>query len=147
MRSLARHYWPCLETICETVNRGETITYGELADMLGLKLARQEWSALLDLIAGKTKREVGDDLTWIVIYSQGPAKGLSRYFSNNNQLPGSASLNPKNSRQVADYKRTLKKIYKFTYTLRTADNVTSVVRVPRSRRRTLQRRERLPTPP
>jgi hypothetical protein len=131
MRSLVRHYWPCLETICETINRRETITYGDLADKLGLKLARQEWSALLDLIAGKTKREVGDDLTWIVIYSQGPAKGLSRYFSNNEQPPGSTSLDPKNLTQVTDYKRTLRKLYKFTYTLQTVGRVTSIVRVPR----------------
>ena len=55
--------------------------YGELADRLGLKLAKQEWSALLDLVAGKTKREVGYDVTWNVVYASGPAKRLGRYFS------------------------------------------------------------------
>jgi hypothetical protein len=136
MRSLVRHYWPCLEKICETINRRETITYGELANKLGLKLARQEWSALLDLIAGKTKREVGDDLTWIVIYSQGPAKGLSRYFSNNERLPGSTSLDLKNAKQITDYKRKLKEIYKFTYTLKTVQGMTCISKVRRSRRLT-----------
>jgi hypothetical protein len=62
--SLTRHFWPCLEAIIESVNSRKKITYGQLADRLGLKLAQQEWNTVLDLIAGKTKRDVGRDLTW-----------------------------------------------------------------------------------
>src|SRR5437899_7193 len=51
MPSLVRHFWPCIEMVCESVNNREKISYGELADKLRLKLARQEWSALLDLVA------------------------------------------------------------------------------------------------
>jgi hypothetical protein len=134
VRSLVRYYWPCLETICESINNGETITYAQLADKLRLKLPRQEWSALLDLVAGKTKREVGEDLTWIVVYSTGPARGLSRYFSNIDESPGSTGLDPKNPKQVAEYKRKLKEIYKSTYTLQSGGGVTSVIKAPRSRR-------------
>ena len=131
MRSLVRHYWPCLEAICESINRCETITYRELAAKIRLKMARQEWNALLDLVAGKTKREVGGALTWIVVYSAGPAKGLSRYFSNNDDAPGATSLNPKNPKQVADYKHKLKEIYKYTHTLQTFESVTTVSRAVR----------------
>jgi hypothetical protein len=92
-----------------------------------LELAKQEWSALLDLVAGKTTRDVGVDLTWIVVYSSGPAKDLGRYFSNN-KTPGSTLLNPKNKKQVDDYNRKLEEIYKNTYTLQTVD---SLVKVPR----------------
>ena len=59
--------------------------YGELADKLRLKLARQEWESL-DLVAGKMKREVDYDLTWNIVYANGPAKGLGRYFSNEGTL-------------------------------------------------------------
>jgi hypothetical protein len=104
-----------------------------LADKLGLKLARQEWNGLLDLIAGKTKREVGQDLTWAVVYADGPAKGLGRYFSKGNNAPGSDWLDPKNPNQVADYERELKDIFKYTYSLQTVDGVTTIVKEPRSR--------------
>jgi hypothetical protein len=89
--SIVKHFWPCLEVICESINNRDKITYGELADRLGLKLAKQEWSTLLDLIAGKTRREIGDDydLTWNVVYGPGgPAEGLGRYFSNGDKAPG-----------------------------------------------------------
>src|SRR5262249_16536457 len=79
MSSISRHFWPCLRVLRERINNEQQrITYGELANKLGLKLARQEWNTLLDLIAGKTKRELGNgyDLTWIVVYANGPAKNL-----------------------------------------------------------------------
>jgi hypothetical protein len=131
-----RHFWTCIRTLCEWINtRATTITYGELADQLGLKLARQEWNGLLDLIAGKARRELGDDydLTWIVVYSNGPAEGLGRYFSRTDQPPGSASLDPKDPKQVADYKRKVKEIFTYTYTLETVGGVTTLVKVARSR--------------
>jgi hypothetical protein len=51
MPSIAKHFWPCIQYICESVNERKKITYGGLADSLGFKLAKQEWSALLDLVA------------------------------------------------------------------------------------------------
>jgi hypothetical protein len=116
------------------INNMEKITYGELADKLKLQLARQEWNTDLDLIAGKTKREVGDDchLTWNVVYASGPAKGLGRYFSNGNKAPGSTQLNPKDREQVAEYERKLKEIYKCTYQLRKVKGEDRVIKVPRS---------------
>src|SRR5262249_51988772 len=105
MSSIVKHFWPCIDEICESVNSRKKMEYGELADRLRLKLARQEWSALLHLIAGKMKREVGYDLTLNVVYATGPAKGLGRYFSNGDQAPGSTLLDPK------DYERTLQEMY------------------------------------
>ena len=69
MSSLSHLFWPCLEAIVKSVYSREKITYSELANKLGLKLAQQEWSTVLDLIAGKTKRELGEDfdLTWNVV--------------------------------------------------------------------------------
>jgi hypothetical protein len=43
MPSIVRHYWPCIEAMCEGINNKQKITYGGLADTLELKLARQEW--------------------------------------------------------------------------------------------------------
>jgi hypothetical protein len=105
-----------------------------LADRLGLKLARQEWSTLLDLIAGKTRREIGDDydLTWNVVYGPGGhAEGLGRYFSNGDKAPGTTLLDPKDQKQRADYERKLKKIYEHSYKLQKVEGVTKVIRVAR----------------
>ncbi len=104
MPSISRYFWPCLEVICQSINDRKKITYAQLADKLELGHPQQEWSTVLDLIAGKTRREVGDDLTWNVVYTTGPAKGLGRYFSND-KTPGSTLLNPKDQKQVADYER------------------------------------------
>jgi hypothetical protein len=49
--SLIKHFWPCLSTIIESVNNAEKITYGQLAEKLGLKSAQQEWHTVLDPIA------------------------------------------------------------------------------------------------
>jgi hypothetical protein len=77
-----------LEVIIESVNNQKKLTYQELADKLGLELARQEWHTVLDPIAKKMKSELGDDydLTWNVVYTRGPAKDLGRYFSNGGNL-------------------------------------------------------------
>ena len=65
------------------------------------------------------KRELGDDfdLTWNVVYTSDPAKGLGRYFSNGDKAPGSTLLNPKDRKQVAEYERRLKEIYQHVYGL------------------------------
>jgi len=104
-----------------------------VVSLSGLKLARQEWNTLLDLIAGKVKRELGDDydLTWIVVYANGPAKDLGRYFSNGNKPVGSTLLDPSNMQQRAEYERTLKEIFKYTYELRRVGNVDTIVKTPR----------------
>jgi hypothetical protein len=131
MPSISRHFWPCLRILCERINNQQKITYGELADKLGLKLAQQEWNTVLDLIAGKTKREIGTDLTWIVVYATGPAQDLGRYFSNGERAIGSTLLDPNNMQQRAEYERELKTIFKYTYELQRVGNVDTVVKVPR----------------
>jgi hypothetical protein len=75
MPSLAKHFWKCLDAIVESVNNKTAITYGELAEKLNLPSSQQEWHTVLNLIAAKTKDEIGDDLTWNVVYASGPAKG------------------------------------------------------------------------
>ncbi len=134
MPSLSRHYWPCLQAIIDSVNIGKKVTYGELADKLGLKLAQQEWNTVLNLIAGKTRRELGDDydLTWNVVYASGKAKGLGRYFSNGTKAVGSTPFNPKDERQVAVYERTLKEIYQYTYELRNIEGKDTVIKSSRT---------------
>jgi len=117
MPSLMPHFWTCLNVIMQSINDRQKITYGELADKLGLKLAKQEWSGLLDLIARKTMAEVGYDLTWNVVYARGPAKNLGRFFTNGGKAPGSTLLNPKDQKQIASYERALQEIYRYTYEL------------------------------
>ena len=58
-------------------------------------MANSEWNTVLDLIAKKTEREVGEDLTWNIVYATGPAKGLGRYFSKGGKAPGSTLLDRK----------------------------------------------------
>jgi hypothetical protein len=60
------------------------------------------------------RKKTGHDLTLVVIYASGPAKGLGRYFSNvrGGQPPGSTLLNPTNQQQVAAYKQALEQVFK-----------------------------------
>lgn len=104
----------CLFDLCESINNRQKITYGQLANKLGLRLSKHEWNALLDQVAEKTKREIDIDLTWNVVYSSGPAKGLGRYFSNEGTTR-SMLLDPKDPEQVANYERKLKEIYEYFY--------------------------------
>jgi hypothetical protein len=133
-RSLAKYTWRCLEVIIEVANKQEKITYQELADRLGLKLAKQEWHTVLDPVAWRTKRDLGNDidLTWIVVYTSGPAKGLGHYFSNG-KAPGSTLLDPRDSAQIEDYERKLKEIYECTYELRRVEGGDRVIKIPRSK--------------
>jgi hypothetical protein len=133
MASLARRFWPCLDAICESVNSRKKITYQELADKLGLKSPKQEWHTVLDIIAGKARRELGADydLTWNVVYGSGPAEHLGRYFSNGDRAIGSTLLNPKDRKQVTEYERTLKKIYRYTYELQKIEGKDTLIMAPR----------------
>ncbi len=133
MPSLVRYSWRCLEAIIESVNSRKKIEYGELAEKLDLGLAQQEWNTVLDSVAWRTKRDVGNDLTWNIVYASGPAKGLGRYFSNGSKKPGSTLLDPNDKDQVAEYERALKEIYQFTYDLQTTESGDKVVKIPRSR--------------
>src|SRR5262245_15554727 len=134
MPRIVKHFWPCIKVICKSINNRQKITYGDLANELGLRLAKQEWSSLLDLIAGKTRRELGDDydLTWNVVYGSGPAAGLGRYFSNGGRMPGSTLLNPRDRYQVGEYENKLKEIYKFTYAVQRVGDQDKVVKAPRT---------------
>jgi len=132
--SLVNHFWPCLKVILEVASNQEKITYQKLAERLGLQLAKQEWHTVLDLVAQKTKSDLGKDidLTLIVVYTSGPAKGLGRYFSND-KAPGSTLLDPKNTAQVEDYKHKLKEIYECTYKLQKGEGRDRVVSCPKPR--------------
>ena len=131
MPSIVKYFWPCIETVCNSVNNRTKMHYGQLADELGLKLPRQEWEGLLDLVAGKMKRDVGYDLTWNIVYASGPAKGLGRYFSNGDKMSGFTLLDPKDKKQVAEYERTLEEIYGFTYLLQNIDGADSLTKTRR----------------
>ena len=115
--SLVKHFWPCIEVLIEWINSQKKMTYEGLADRLGLALARQQWDSLLNLVADKAKRELGEDfdLTWNVVYKSGPAEGLGRYFSNGGKSSGSTLLDPKDMNQVSEFERTLRNIYAYTY--------------------------------
>ncbi|WP_316979154.1 hypothetical protein [Shumkonia mesophila] len=110
MPSLLDHYDQCRKILCNTAKRRETITYGNLAKELGLRLPRQAWNTVLDPIYEAEMRKTGKDLTLVVVYASGPAKKLCRYFSNG-QPARTKRLNPRNVRQVSDYKRELEKVF------------------------------------
>jgi hypothetical protein len=82
MPSLIGHYAQCRRLLCLAAKRRQTITYGALATALGLKSPRQQWNTVLGPIAANEVKTTGHDLTLVVVYASGPAKGLGRYFSN-----------------------------------------------------------------
>jgi len=110
MGSIKGYYGACRKILCQTAKRRETITYGGLARALGLPSPRQEWNTVLNPIAADEKRKTGKDLTLVVVYASGPAKGLGRYFSQG-RVPQATMLDPQNPRQVAAYKQELEKIF------------------------------------
>jgi hypothetical protein len=91
----------------------ETITYGSLAAALGLKSPRQQWSTVLDPLSQSEVKKTGADLTLIVVYASGPAKGLSRYFSNvrGGAAPGTTMLDPRDAKQVAAFQQELERVF------------------------------------
>ena|SRR5208282_5982337 len=113
MGNLQGYHSQCRKILCETAKRRETIKYKDLAAALGLKSPRQEWSTVLGPIATDEVRKTGHDLTLVVVYASGPAKGLGRYFSNlrGGQPPQSNLLNPANNQQVAAYNRALQGVF------------------------------------
>lgn len=113
MGTLIQHYNACRKELCAAAKGGRTITYGDLAKALGLKLARQEWNTVLDPLSKDEVKKTGHDLTLVVVYASGPAKGLGRYFSNlaGGKPPGSTQLDPKNPQQVANYRQALQQVY------------------------------------
>jgi hypothetical protein len=120
MGSLQNYQAQCRKILCLTAKRRETITYGALATALGLKSPRQKWNTVLGPIADDEVKKSGHDLTLVVVYASGPAKGLGRYFSNirGGQRPQSNTLSPKNSQQVAAYKLAREQVFNRYATVR-----------------------------
>jgi hypothetical protein len=84
-----------------------------LAAALGLKSPRQQWSSVLDPLSQSETKKSGADLTLIVAYASGPAKDLSRYFSNvrGGAAPGTTMLDPGDAKQIAAYKQELERVF------------------------------------
>jgi len=113
MGSLQNYRAQCRKILCQTAKRRGTITYGTLATALGLKSPRQEWNTVLGPIAVDEVNKTGHDLTLVVVYASGPAKGLGRYFSNirGGQPPQSKALSPSNQQLVAAYRQALQQVF------------------------------------
>ena len=113
MGSLLGHYAQCRKLLCETAKRRETLPYAKLAAALGLKSPRQQWRTVLGPIATDEVQKTGHDLTPVVVHGRGQAEGLAHYFSNirGGQPPQSQALDPRNPKQVADYKRALEQVF------------------------------------
>jgi hypothetical protein len=113
MGNLHSYQSQCRKILCLAAKRRETITYGRLAAALGLKSPRQQWSTVLDPLSEDETKRTGKDLTLVVVYATGPAKGLSRYFSNirGGAAPGTTTLDPRDDKQVARYKQELEGVW------------------------------------
>ena len=103
-------YSECRRILCRTAKRRKTITYGDLAAALGLPSPRRRWSTVLNPICEEEKRKTGSDLTLVVVYKTGPAKGLGRYFSNTGR-PQSTLLDPFDRKQVTAYKQERERVF------------------------------------
>ena len=113
MGNLRNYQAQCRKILCLAAKRRETINYAQLAAALGLKSPRQQWSTVLHPISEMEVKQTGEDLTLVVVYASGPAKGLPRYFSNvkGGAAPGTTMLNPKDDKQVAKYKRDRERVF------------------------------------
>jgi hypothetical protein len=111
--SLLPYYVQCRKILCERAKQNKTITYGELAKELGLPSPRQNWKTLLDLISVDEVKRTNHDLTLVIVYSQGPAKDLSRYFSNirGGQKPRTTMLDPGDESQKQQYYRDRQNVF------------------------------------
>jgi hypothetical protein len=78
MGSLIGHYTLCRKLLCQAAKAGNKVTYEDLTVGLGFQSPRQQWSTVLGPIAADEVRKTGHDLTLVVVYKSGPAKGLSR---------------------------------------------------------------------
>ena len=113
MGNLLPYQSECRTILCLSAKRRAAITYGGLAAALGLKSPRQQWSTVLDPLSQTEVKKTGADLTLIVVYASGPAKGLSRYFSNlrGGAVPGTTMLDPRNAKQVAAFEQELERVF------------------------------------
>jgi hypothetical protein len=113
MGSLLGYQDECRKALCLAAKRREKITYGDLAKALGLKSPRQQWSTLLHPLSESEVKRTGADLTLVVVYASGPARGLGRYFSNvrGGTPPGSTMLDPSNPQQRAAYEQELRRVF------------------------------------
>jgi hypothetical protein len=68
---------------------------------------------VLHPISETESKQTGADLTLVVVYASGPAKGFPRYFSNvpGGAAPGTTMLDPEDDKQVADYERDLEHVF------------------------------------
>jgi hypothetical protein len=68
---------------------------------------------VLGPIAADEVKKTGHDLTLVVVYGSGPAKGLGRYFSNirGGAPPQSNVLDPKDPKRVASYRTELDQVF------------------------------------
>jgi hypothetical protein len=114
MGNLKGYQSKCRKILCQTAKRRRTIrrtiTYGDLASALDLASPRQQWSTVLNPIYEEEMQNTGRDVTLVVVYASGPARGLSRYFSNG-RAPQGTMLDPRNFQQVEDYKKELEKVF------------------------------------
>jgi hypothetical protein len=113
MGNLQNYQSQCGKILCLAAKRRETINYAQLAAALGLKSPRQQWSTVLHPISETEVKQTGADLTLVVVYASGPAKGLPRYFSNvrGGAAPGPTMLDPKDEEQVAKYEREREHVF------------------------------------
>ena len=113
MPTLIGHYAQCRRLLCQAAKRREKVTYGALATALGLRSPRQEWNTVPGPIAADEVNNTGQDLTLVIVYASGPARGLGRYFSNirGGAPPQSDALDPRNTQQVAAYKQALEQVF------------------------------------
>ena len=111
--SLLPYQAECRKILCERAKAKQKITYGELAKALGLPSPKQNWKTVLDAISVDEVQRTGRDLTLVVVYAQGPAKGLSRYFSNvrGGQKPRTTGLDPRNQSQRQQYESELQNVF------------------------------------
>jgi hypothetical protein len=113
MGNLQNYQSQCRKILCLAAKRREKMTYLQLAAALGLKSPRQQWSTVLHPISETEVKQTDADLTLVVVYASGPAKGLPRYFSNvrGGAAPGTTMLDPKDDKQVAKYKHDLEHVF------------------------------------
>jgi hypothetical protein len=113
MGNLQNYQSQCRKILCLAAKRRETINYAQLAAALGLKSPRQQWSTVLHPISETEVKQTRADLTLVVVYASGPAKGLPRYFSNvrGGVAPGTTMLDPKDEEQKAKYERERERVF------------------------------------
>jgi hypothetical protein len=113
MGNLQNYQSQCRTILCLAAKRRETINYAQLAAALGLKSPRQQWSTVLHPISETEVRQTLADLTLVVVYASGLAKGLPRYFSHlrGGAAPGTTMLDHKDHKQIAKYKRERERVF------------------------------------